>query len=348
MQKQLNILNQFFSFLGLILVFVVLPLNTIGQPEVRIDDYTACINSEVLIPIEIKNFEDIAAITLYIGINTSDIEFIGLEDVNSVFSSGDFMGGSSIENQNITLTWFSLTTANLDSGLMCNMRVLLKNDITNFNFQESCEIVRSDLSVIENVEYKDGSLVNLVSLSTNPGSQIINEGNSTTINLVGFTEGIVCQWQEKSNDNWINLINFQPYAGVQTNQLSINSVKPEMNGTLYRCLLSSEFCNEISNESELLVSPEGIEDYNDLNQDIPILVYPNPFVDHLSVLFNENVQSAELRLVSMKGEILKKMQLGDIESKNVVDLHFPVETGIYVMQLFKKGQLISTMKVLRK
>ena len=47
----------FFTYSFLIVLMVILSLSTVGQIIVKIGNYTGCSNTEVLIPVEIENFE---------------------------------------------------------------------------------------------------------------------------------------------------------------------------------------------------------------------------------------------------------------------------------------------------
>ena len=332
------------------MAWVVLPLNAFSQPVVKIDHYTGCGNTEILIPLEVEHFEDVAALTLFIGVDTANVEYVDVQDINDVFSTGDFTAGINLESEIITLTWISLIAANLESGLMCNIRVLLKKDAVTFDFQENCEIARSDLTIIDDVEYQDGTLVALSSFITpDPVSQTVEEGSQATIELVGPTDGIVFQWQEKEDENWFNIEDAPPYSGVQSPQLSMSAVLADMNGKVFRCLLSNSICSEGSKESELFVIPTGVEELNGRRKIAPMQVYPNPVDEYLNCVFNTNVTSAELRLVNAEGVIVSHQQLGDIVSGKVLSLRLTdVKPGIYVLQLFKNGQVIADMKVLRK
>ncbi len=338
-------MTKIFILTGLMMAWVVLPSNVSGQPVLKIDHFTAC-HTELLIPVNIEYFEDVAAFTLYIGVDTGKVEFIDVQDINEVFATGDFIGGINLETQTIIMNWASFTPANLDSGLMCNIRISFKGDTANFNFQDNCEIVRSDLIIIENVEYVDGAVVALSSsFVPDPVSQTVLEGNPATIELLGITEGISSQWQRMENENWIDLSDTSPYSGVQTGQLTMQSVSTDLSGSLFRCLLTNGICNEGSEESELLVTPDGVAE---LDERMPMQIYPNPVDKNLNCVFNTNFSSAELRLVSAEGITLIFQQLGNIVSGKTIALRLNnVKKGMYVLQLFNNGKKIADSKVLK-
>ncbi len=338
-----------FILIGLMLTWVVLPLNVFSQTVLKMNHYTAC-RDTTLIPIEIEHFEDIAAFSLFIKVDAENVEYVDVQDINEVFTTGDFVGGINLQTQTIVLNWFSLTAANLDTGMMCNIRVLFKNDTANFDFQDNCEIVHSDLSIVEDVEYFNGALIAFSSsLVPDPVSQTLLEGNPATIELLGIIEGISSQWQKKENEIWTDLGDILPYFGAQTAQLSIQPVSLDLNGSLFRCLLSNNICSEASDESELLVLVDAVEELDDRSRMTPINIYPNPVDDYLNCIFNTEVLSAELRLIDMEGVMLIHKQLGNIVSGKTISLALDgLRSGTYILQLFDYGQLIASKRVLRK
>ena len=349
MKLQLHITTKVFILTGLMMALLVLPASVIGQPVVKIGNYAGCTNTEILIPVEIEDFEDVGAITIYIGVDTDNIDYVGIENINDVFSSGDFVGGINLEGQFISFNWFSGTPAYLESGIMCEIRVLFKKETVEFNFLDNCEIARSNLTVIDDVEYIDGTLVELSSLTPDPVTQTAAEGSNATIELPGLPDGISCQWQESEDGNWVNIIDAPPYSGVQTSKLSIQSVSAEMNEDLYRCLLSNGDCSDGSTVSELFIIPAGVGELNGENKIAPMHVYPNPFDEHLTCVFNINVSSAELRIIDTNGVIKNYYKLGDVIAGKVLSLQIDnTKTGIYILQLFNNGKIINEMKVLRK
>ncbi len=72
MQHTLNITTKIFILMGLTLAWVVLPQNVFSQPKLKIGHYKGCSNTEMLIPIEIIDFEDINSLTLHIDVNAAN------------------------------------------------------------------------------------------------------------------------------------------------------------------------------------------------------------------------------------------------------------------------------------
>ncbi len=348
MQKQLYILTSKFFLTGLIIAWMVLPTIATSQPVVNIGSVTSC-SEEVVIPINVKNFTNIAAITLYIGVDTDIIEYVGIEDIDDAFSSGNFVGGVSIEDHLITLSWMSLTAATIDSGVMCGIRISQKADSVNFNFRSNCEIANSDLIIIDNVEYEDGTLIALDSFILNPDSQSVLEGDTVTFELFDIPTNVFCQWQQYVDNSWTNIQDAPPYFGVQTSTLVIKSTSVDMNNTTFRCLLSNDVCSVGSNSSLLLVTPNSIGKLESFEKSAVLEVFPNPVDTQFNCRFNVNVQRGVLKLVNSGGKEMFYSEIQNVSAGDqiLVDAD-SLKTGVYVLQLLVNNRLMSSVKIIRK
>lgn len=348
MQPVKNIISFYSSLITVLFAMMVFPSLVNSQPVVNIGDYTGCSNTEMLIPVEIKNMTDIAAITLFIKVDTADVDFMGVENVNDVFSSGDFVSNADTANQQIVLTWFSLTPATIDSGMICNLRVLLKGGSFNFEFRDNCEFAKSDLTIVENVEYSNGSLTTLSSYIPDPVTQSIIEGNTATIELHDLPQGLSLQWQKKVDENWIDISNDATFNGVTDAKLSIFNAPASMNESRFRCMIANGVCSEGTVESELFVTPNGIDDKHDQNYLSPLTTYPNPAQTALNCVVNTDIYSGKLSLVNANGVIVDEQQITNLFAGEVLTFNlFKIESGIYFVKLFKLNKMIASVKVLR-
>lgn len=331
-----------------LIAMMVFPLLVNSQPVVKIGDYTGCSNTELLIPVEIKNMTDIAALTLFIKVDTADVVFMGVENVNDVFSSGDFVSNADTANQQIVLTWFSLTPATIDSGIICNIHVLLKGGAFNFEFQDNCEFAKSDLTTVDNVEYSNGSLATLSSYIPDPVTQSIIEGNTATIELHDLHQGLSLQWQKKVDDNWIDISNDATFDGVTSPKLSIYNALASMNESWFRCMIANDFCSEGTVESELFVTPNGIDDQHDQNYLTPLTTYPNPVQTALNCVVNTDIYSGKVSLVNANGVIVDEQHISNLFAGQVLTFNLnKMKSGIYFVKLFKLNKMIASVKVLR-
>ena len=347
MQSIKKIIINFYNLVLTMAVLVLLPVAVLSQPVVKIGNIAGCENTQILIPVEITNMENIAALTLYIKVDTNVVDYVGIEDVNEAFSTGEFVGGENKSNQEIILNWMSTTAANLESGVMCNIRVLMKNGSSDFIFLDKSEFAYPDLSIVSGVEYVNGSLHALSSINLEPATQSLIEGNNATIRLTGAVEGVNMQWQMKTDDNWIDLMDDATYSGVNSAVLALNSVSKEMNESLYRCILLVGNCLEETAESELLVGPNNINSQKSQVKQ-PVMVYPNPAGKILNCRINKDVSKGEIRLVNLNGMVINRQQLCKITIGEEMTMDVAnIVSGVYFLQLYDDSKLISSVRVLR-
>jgi len=346
MKLQSQIESRGITLLIFLVIMVLRPVTMISQPVVMIDSYLTCSNEELLIPISIENFMDVAALTLFINIDTAVVEYIDVENVNEAFSSGEFLGGINLADQFISLNWASFTAANIDSGVLCDIRVFLKDGSVDFNFSENCEIVHSDLSIVENVQYLSGTIATLSSFSPNPSSQSVIDGSPANINMDEMPDNITYQWQVYDNGSWINITNTTIYSGVQTSTLYIQSATADLNNNVYRCFLTANNCSEGSMSSVLTVMPNGLSDDDVFTKNTILNVYPNPVSEYLNCYFNSNINNGGLRLINSNGDFVHQYKLEDILPGSDIQFNLAsLKSGNYILQLNIADKIIETLKI---
>jgi len=339
-----HILLKWLVFAGLVIGGVV-PSSLHSQVVVAIGDNIGCYHNEVLIPISFEKFEDVAAITLYIQIDTSNISYQGIENINSAFSTGDLIGSFSPQNQVITLTWVSLSPVSLSNGQICELRLQLKADEANLDLLDGSELANSSLSVITDVTYLDGLVVNLQNFDElEPMSQTLQPGSQATIEVLDVPNMVSCQWQVLEGDDWVNIQDEVSYQGIYSPVLIIPLVTEKMNGDLYRCLLSVGNCQVASLSSELVVTPSGLEE-NVIN---PVLILsPNPANDQFNCIINVAIPDMEIRLNDLFGKTrLKYLTREFLPNQHLQFGLEDLEGGIYIIQLISRGKLITSTKLI--
>jgi cohesin domain-containing protein len=344
MKQHQKITTNISILIGLLIGLLGTPTNLLSQTKVKIGNIYSCSNTEVIVPVEMENFEDIGAYTIYIEVNTENIEYIDVEGINEVFSNGSFVYNFLPQNQYITFNWTSLSGVSIESGVLCNLRVKLKEGQMTFAFLPKCEIVRSDLSIINDVRFINGNIVALNSILPDPVSQTLAESSSATIELPKLADNISYQWQINSGNGWINLSDNSNYSGVQTSKLVIQSVTSDMDNTYYRSLLTSGTCSEASETSELFVTISSLTEKNVMES---IVAYPVPATDQLNCSFISNVTDAELRLENLYGERVLIKNIGNVTTGEIVSLTTAnVGSGVHILRLYSGGNWISNNKII--
>ena len=333
----------------MLMLITVNPLLTISQPVISIDDYINCGNTEVNIPVVVENFEDIAALTIYISIDTNGVRFKEVNDIHEAFQSGTFLGSFNAQTQNIVLTWTMETTASsvyLDSAVMCNLVLLLKNGSSTFDFDQNGELAKSDLTVVQDVVYKNGSIVALSSFQPTPKSIQVIENQSTFVKLENLPDGVSCHWQENKGNGWNNLSDGGIYSGTQTTRLDFSKVELKMDKWLYRGWLSSGTCNEGSEAAVLFVEPLSVPETKDR---INISIYPVPANDVVNIMFNEDYGLMEVRITTMEGKEIKRKYIDNVIKGTTLQLDVSAfNSGKYLIGFYTDNGIFYTKQILKK
>lgn len=326
---------------------LVLP-QAISQPVVSISNHAGCANSEILVPVEVNNFADVAAFTFYIQADTSAIALISVENIHPALLEGNVVSNFNINGiPSININWYGMSSVTISSGKLFDLRLLLKGGTTAFSFTENCEIALSDLSVVQNVVYNDGSLTAFSALSPVPLTSTVIKDSTANFVLPLFS-GITYQWQENSGNIWTNLAENLTYKGVLTNELSLISVPMSFNNRSYRSLLTKQLRSENTLAATLMVNAVGIDEHG-LEKKSLISVFPNPVGDRITYLLGVSISQATLRLIDTKGNIVLQSKITNIKSGTSQSLNLDkLAAGTYILQLIDDNKIIDSVKILRQ
>jgi hypothetical protein len=124
----------------------------------------------------------------------------------------------------------------------------------------------------------------------------------------------------------------------------IKNIGFDLDGTNYRCIVSNGFCYSTTSECEILVNPSGIilEDSNKYFK-----VYPNPAVEYVYCMINNHIDG-KILLRDLKGYILNEVSLSNKCTRKILRFDLSkLKKGVYLLQLNRDGQNISTKKLLK-
>ena len=348
MFHQLHIRARILTAVFLLALWVLMLPYAAGQHTVSIGNRAGCALSEVLVPVDVNKFNDVGTFTFYICIDTATVSFVAIENKHQALSTGNMESNLNFAEQILTITWYAMSPANISSGKLFDMRVLLKESPALFSFSEDCEIALSDLSVLENVVYNNGSLIAFSTIPVDPPTTTVEVGGTASF-LLPLISGIDYQWQENIENEWINLSEDYYFTGVLTHELSILSVPIAFNNRFYRCLLSNEDCNEATGEALLHVTQVGIDKQKGKDQKSLLLVYPNPAGDQITYIICASVQHAELCLTDANGHIVLLEQIANLNSGEQQTLNLGKLTpGIYILQLLSENKIMDSVKIVKK
>ena len=211
-------------------------------PEVEIGSTVGCgAGSTVQVPITMRNFPSIGAISLAIQYDPSSLSFLGS---NGAALTSDSLFVSAYSPSEIRIAWAATQTpGSLLNDVLVNLNFQVHAPATlSFNATQT-EIVDYNFVVLDSTIYLGGSLgiVQLPSFTGGlTGNLIVPVNGSTSIGAV-VSGAASLRWQSSSDagNSWIDLQDAGNYSGVFTSQLSLTNISASMNGMLFRVVASS-------------------------------------------------------------------------------------------------------------
>ena len=104
-----------------LLLIIYLPFSSFSQDTIisSLPQITIC-PGNVIIPVSVENFNNIASISLIIKYDTSYLKYQSYENLNPVFNSGLFFINAT--NQQIIISWFSLQPVTIGNGSILDLK----------------------------------------------------------------------------------------------------------------------------------------------------------------------------------------------------------------------------------
>jgi hypothetical protein len=289
--------------------------------ELTVGTGIVCPEEEVLVPIDVTDFNDIGAFTIFIGYDTAVLTFIEHLNENSE-TQGIYSNAMVTPSTQIGISWSSINSANISSGKLIDLKFQYHTENCSLIFNPGCELVNSSLEIVDFIS-TDGSIMQSDPLIIqNPSDVTIDEGNDVVFS-VAASEVDLYQWQSSDDQGttWIDISNSVQYMGVNTNSLTINSVSYNMNENQFRCQLCYENCCIFSEPAFLFVNQLSVHDhFNIISQEL-LNVSPNPFSASFKV--SCNVNSAGLLIINIY----------DCLGKNCFCIREVVDKGVYQYSL---------------
>jgi hypothetical protein len=210
---------------------------------------TSCAGETVLVPIDVMDFNDVGAMTFYIGYDTNTAEFLSIQNVNPAIPGWISANAS---NGQVGIAYTYTEPFFITGEKLFDLSFTYFGDSTSLTFNSGTEIATTMLEIIPLDTYP-GSLANSILITGQPENVQSYPDNDVTFG-VSSTGDINFQWQENSGNGWINLQNNNTYSGVTTDTLTISDVTLDFNGNTYRCELSAGECTELTDIALLEVA----------------------------------------------------------------------------------------------
>jgi hypothetical protein len=233
-----------------ILILILQPIIMKSQnATATIGNFFSCVGDTMLAPVNVTDFINVGAMTIYIGYDTNAAKFLSLQNINPAIPGGI---SSNAVNGQVGIVYSNPNPFSITSGKLFDLRFRFLGDSTLLPFNPGTEIADPDLQTIPLDTYP-GSIKISIELISQPDSVQSYPDNDVIFRVTSL--GIPdYQWQENRGSGWNDLQNNQNYSGVNNDTLTVHDVPLSYNGYTYRCLLSAGNCIVISDTALLEVA----------------------------------------------------------------------------------------------
>ena len=142
----------------------------------------ACADQEVLVSINATNLLNVGAITMYIGIDTLQVKYLGMENINSQMYG--FNSNLMVAPSQIGITWTNLTPANIIADKLFDLRFRFYGETTLLVFNPGAMLTDINLQPI-NTTFINGAIYSGIPLiSQNPANISVHQGGSAFFQVI--------------------------------------------------------------------------------------------------------------------------------------------------------------------
>lgn len=242
----------------ILLIWILIQFSTLSTfaqtTYASIGNTEACDSTFIYVPVNIKNFINVGAITMFIGFDTLSLNDVSIENINSQFP-GLLYKVIYGPDPKIGVSWTSIIGANVASGKLFDIKLFYGSGISNLVFNSKCEVASTDMDIIL-VEYTNGLVSPSIEITGQPEDQTVNEPDEADFSV--FDDGGEnFQWQRSidGGGSFFNLVNSEIFFGVNTDELTISATSGNLNNNLFRCKISNSNCLLYSESALLTVLP---------------------------------------------------------------------------------------------
>jgi hypothetical protein len=207
-----------------------------------ISNATACSGDTILVPVNVTNFIDVGAMTIYIGYDTASAEFISLANINPVITGGVNVNAN---NGEVGVAYTNINGFSISNGNLFDLRYLLTATSTSLTFNAGTEIANTNLEVIT-LDTVNGGISTGLEIIDQPDSAQAYPDTDVTFTVIVTGNNVAYHWEQNAGSGWQSLQNNNTYSGVFTQTLTVHDVPLSFDGYTYRCLLTSGNCEQFS------------------------------------------------------------------------------------------------------
>ncbi len=235
-------------------------LTVLPKITTTVSTVTGCPENDIVVPINVQRFIDVASFSLTLNYNPNVLTFSGYQSLNENLSGADVLINAA--NGSVLLTGYSATPITIGDNLLVELIFTGTPGSSALTWNTlipgACEYVTLDGTIIfSNFVNGNMTVYQPPVISAHPINKTIYIGGSATFSVTASGASLSYQWQVSTDDGgaFTNLSNGSNYSGVNTPNLTINPAAAFMNGYSYRCYVSGT-CSpfQYSNPATLTVT----------------------------------------------------------------------------------------------
>jgi hypothetical protein len=171
-----------------------------------------------------------------------------------------------------------------------------------------------------------------------PTDPLIMVGDTAIFNFEFSSLDVNYQWQVRTKEiEWVNIPN------ATDNSLHISPDSEYMDGGIFRCIVSTGICQDTSNMVKILF------DYtsnNEIEGDIDVVIYPNPFKGFVNLVFKNNKDQIHYHYSIFNISAQKIMEGQFLNKSNLISLeHF--NPGVYFIKIENQENFYRLFKLIK-
>lgn len=288
----------------------------LSAQTVTINTVEVCAGAEVFVPVTSSSLYNVAAITLYIGFDSTTMTYVSVENIDPQLD-GMSINLMSSPTQ-LAFAWSNTTPVNFPSGKLFDIKFITNGQTGTIQYNPGCEIADNTGATIS-ASYINGSISSSVPvIASQPSDTTVTEGSSARFDVIS-PNATSYLWRESLDQgtSWLALDEGGIYSGTQTPSLSISPAPIALNNAIYQCLLTRGSCSNLTFGATLHVDALTTVNTGPYAPAVKISADPVPFTDHTNVTINiTEPGDTRLQVINALGQIISTVELPDLPAGN--------------------------------
>ena len=241
-----------------VLILLTMQGNLLAQTiNTTAGSVTSC-PAEILVPVNVTNFNSVGAVSLVLNFDSSVLTFLGYQNLHATMAAGQLVVNAA--GNSVYIIWVSSSGATIGSGTMMNLRFDAVPGTSNLTWDTqtpgNCEYTHTNGTTIPATFVNGSATIQQPPVITSqPGNRSVLVGQSTSFPVTANGTNITYKWYLSTNGgaNWSLINNGGNYSGATSPTLSVTNIPLSFNNYLYRCEISGT-CSPVAVTTNALLT----------------------------------------------------------------------------------------------